>query len=93
MAHAMRRDDRSTRQESERKKLWRALGRMNGKSFRGSRCSIAVMQDGQRLYLSGTPYLFSAFSERAFELGTDQAEKLIARRPLHLGTAQVVDRK
>ena len=93
MAHAMRRDDRSTRKESERKKLWRALGRMNGKPFRGRRCSIVLAKNGLRLYLSGTPYLFSAFPERAFELGTDQAEKLIALCPLHLGTAQVVVRE
>jgi len=92
MAHAMRRDDRSARKESERKKLWRALHRMNGKPFRGSRCSIALVNNGLRLYLSGTPYLFSAFPERAFELGTGQAEKLIARCPLHLGKAQVVVR-
>ena len=93
MAHAMRRDDRSTRQESERRKLWRSLHRMNGKPYRGRPCSIAVMRTGQRLYLSGTPYLFSAFPERAFELGMDQAEKLIARCPLHLGKAQVVVRE
>jgi hypothetical protein len=93
MAHAMRRDDRSTRKESERKKLWRALGRMNGKPFGGRRCSIVLAKNGLRLYLSGTPYLFSAFPERAFELGTDQAKKLIARCPLHLGKAQVVVRE
>ena len=89
MAHAMRRDDRSTRKESERKKLWRALGRMNGKPFRGRRCSIVLAKNGLRLYLSGTPYLFSAFPERAYELGTDQAEKLIERCPLLLGNAEV----
>jgi len=93
MAHAMRRDNRSARKDSERNKLWRALHRMNGKPFRGRRCSIALTRNGLRLYLSGTPYLFSAFPERAFELGTVQAEKLIGRCPVHLGKAQVVVRE
>jgi hypothetical protein len=93
MAHAMRRYDRSALKESELKKLWRALHRMNGKPYRGRRCSIVVARNGQRLYLSGNPYLFSAFSERAFELGTDQAKKLIAGCPMHLGKAQVVVRE
>ena len=92
MAHTTRRDDPSARKESERKKLWRALHRMNGKPFRGRRCTIAVVKNGQRLHLSGTPYPFSAFPERAYELGTDQAEKLIARCPLHLAKAEVVVR-
>ena len=79
-------------EQSERTQLWAALRRMNGKPFRGRRCAITVPQDGQRLYLSGTPYLFSAFSERAYELGTDQAKKLIERCPLLLGKAEVIVR-
>jgi hypothetical protein len=79
--------------DSERKLLSDALGRMNGKSFRGRRCMITVPQDGQRLYLSGTPYLFSTFAERAYELGTDQAEKLIERCPVLLGKAEILIHK
>ncbi len=83
---------RVTDENSERRQLWAAMRRMRGKPFRGRRCTIAVMRNGHRLYLSGNPYLFSAYPERAYELGTDQAAKLIARSPLHLGKAEVVVR-
>jgi hypothetical protein len=78
--------------DSERKLLLDALGRMNGKPFRGRRCTIAVLRNGQRLYLSGTPYLLSAFADRAYELGVSQANNLIARHPLCLGEAEIVVR-
>ncbi len=81
---------RVTDENSERRRLWAAMRRMSGKPFRGRRCSIAVVRNGQRLYVSATPYLFSAFPERAYELGADQADKLIGRCPLHLGKAEVV---
>jgi hypothetical protein len=80
---------RMTDDKSERKRLWAALRRFNRKPFRGTRCTITVGQNGQRLYLSGSAYLFSAFPERAYELGTDQAEKLIERCPILLGKAEV----
>ena len=77
----------------EQTQLWAAMRRMNGKPFRGRPCTITVVRNGQRLYLSGTSYLFSAFAERAYELGTDQAEKLIAGCPLLLGNAEIIVRQ
>jgi hypothetical protein len=58
--------------------------------LRGSRCIIeCITASGASGFLSGRPYLFSAFSERAYELDDTQARQWIKRYPLVLRNAQI----
>jgi hypothetical protein len=74
---------------NQREQLSQRLISLNGENYDGRR---AVILSGGR-FLSGIPYLWTAFPERAYELGYFQAEELIRDFPLALGRAEIRERE
>jgi hypothetical protein len=66
------------------------LSRLNGTKFDGARSILFFPFDRPTKYLSGYPYLFTGFAERAYELGENTANELIAKYPDVLGDATVL---
>lgn len=83
--------------DREKDLLRDAMSRANGKPFRGKKAVIFVGSNNGHAsagkYLSGMPYLFSMFAERAYETDEQQARQWIKRYPLALEMARVISRE
>lgn len=66
------------------------LSKMDGKPFDGARSIIFFPFATPTKYLSGLPYLFSYFPERAYELGENTAKQLIEDYPGVLAGATIL---
>lgn len=75
----------------EERFLREEMDRLDGTWANGPPSIIAVLRPGGsgHIYLSGLETLFSAFVERAYRLGEDDASRLVGRCPTVLANAEV----
>ncbi len=85
-------DGTTNGRDSQERALRDELSALDGTAFEGHKCVISIARTAeskQRLFLSGIPYLFTLFAERAYELDEPSAKRLIERYPDVFTNAQI----
>jgi hypothetical protein len=80
-------------EEVEKQALREDMNLLDGSESVGPLSYVTVPRpQGGVVYLSGMPYLFSNFGERAYMIGEHTAHELVVKYPLALKGAVVVPR-